>query len=227
MSSLQKQNRGPLFRKRLSCFLKKGEAGNVLLYVFLAVGLLAALTYAFAKDSRENFSSQMAVRTAEELFVQVNLIRSSVHQCEIEFPNGGGDLNADGVIDTNDNPNNPYPINPSSPLNPAAPAGIAAAANNMVKNLTCVGAPAAEANMFQGANNQGRFLPPPPSSFTDWVYANDSRGVYIQITASNDASAINALNRLMSKFGTCQADLNYNGCGARCFTAWIVRAACP
>jgi hypothetical protein len=88
--------------------------------------------------------------------------------------------------------------------------------------------PAVTTSMFSGANNQGRFLPPAPTGFSDWVYKNDAFGVYLQTTAPADSAALNALDRLLTKFATCQADYpNYNGCGARCFTAWIQRNACP
>lgn len=226
----------------------RSQAGNVLFYVFLAVGLMAALTYAFVKDSRENYASQSAVRIAEELFVQVNTIRSAVQQCAMEFPEGGAgvtgggrsyaDLNGDSVIDNTDNPNLPYPLSPSSALltnalagctsTGSAPGCIAATGdgNNYARNLTCVGAPLAEVNIFQGNSTQGRFLPPPPPEFSEWSYLNDANGVYVQITANPDAAAVNALNRLKTKFNDCQATFDYNGCGARCLTVWILRASC-
>lgn len=233
------QTREPSLRGRFSFFSPKSEKGNLycrergnaMFYVFLAVGLMAALTYAFVKDSRENMASQSSVRIAEDLYSQVNMIRAAVVQCAMEYPGGGGDIapagGPNGVIDPADNPNNPYPINPSSDLNPNAPAAIAAAADDTVKYLTCVGAPASSAYMFSGTNNQGRFLPPPPNGFTEWVYVNDANGVRIKITAPTDAASTNALTRLMNKFSTCQADLNYGGCGATCFTAWVQRNVCP
>ncbi|MCK5555151.1 MAG: hypothetical protein KAI76_02845, partial [Alphaproteobacteria bacterium] len=99
---------------------ENSDSGNVLFYVFLAIGLMAALTYAFVKDSRENYSAQSSVRIAEELFSQVNLIRSAVQQCAMEFPQGGGDIaplaTPDGVITAADNANNPYPIDPDTDL---------------------------------------------------------------------------------------------------------------
>ena len=239
------QARESSFRGRLPCSSSIAERGNVLFYVFLAMALMAALTYASVKDSRENYASQSAVHIAETLFAQANMIRAAVVQCAMEYPQGGGDLDASGVINYSDNPNNPYPINPNSALNAAAPAGctttsnaagcISAAADNSARNLTCVGAPLGSANMFQGVNNQGRFLPPPPAGFTEWTYTNDTsgtpapngKGVYIQITAPDDAASVNAVNRFMNKFATCQADLNYGSCGARCITVWIQRNACP
>lgn len=217
---------------------KRGNAGNVLFYIFLAVGLIGALTYAFVKDSRENYAAQNAVQIAEALFVQTNMIRGAVQQCIMEYPEGGdgtcggfscADLNQDGTITSADNPNLPYPLNPTSALNPNAKAGLAAAAADNVRNLSCVGAPASAALMFSGASNQGRFLPPPPTGFSEWSYANNTNGVYIQITAPADAASLDALRRMRNKFNTCQAEINYASCGTNCFTAWLLRitaAAC-
>ncbi len=213
------------------------QAGNALLYVLLAVGLLAALTYSYAKDSRENYAAQSSIHIAEELFAQINMIRAAVIQCTLEYPGGGGDMNCDGVISASDNPNNPYPLNPSNALNLQAGAGlsctagpapggctasgnasgcIAVAGNDNVRNLACIGAPAGTAYMFQGTGNEGRFLPPPPSGFSEWTYVNNVNGVYIQITAPSDAAAIQALNRLMDKFTSTQANIS-----GLTFTAWI------
>lgn len=199
------------------------QSGSVLFYIFLAVGLLAALTYAFMGSDRENLSTQGAYRLSEDLYAQINLIKSSVLECTLKYPKGGGDLNASGSITTADNPNNPYPVNPSFASNP-----FGAAANDNVRNLTCTGATsAAEAAMFSGANNKGRFLPQPPTGFSEWLYINDAAGVRIVTTGAVDGATSQALTKLVAKFATCQADLNYGACGATCLTAWILRAACP
>jgi hypothetical protein len=208
---------GPLDAKRSRSF-SRSESGSVLVYIFIAVALLAALTYTFTKNTRSDLSGQMANKISQELYVQANLIRSAVIECTLAYPAGGGDLDSSGTIDTTDNPNTPYPLTPNAALNPGG-----AAANDYARNMVCVGAPAASRNIFGSTNNQGRFLPPPPGGYTEWSYINDSNGVRIKITAPNSASDINALNKLMAKFSTSQADLNYGGCGATCFTAWIQR----
>ena len=221
-----------------SITLNKSQRGNALLYVFLAVGLLAALTYSFVKGSRESYTVQNAARIAEEMYVQVNLIKSSVMQCQLEYIQGGGDLNNDLTVDDIDNPNTPYPIVPSSVWHTNAPAGcattsndtgcITAAPNDDVRNLKCIGAPINAVNMFTGANNSGSFLPPKPNGFKEWQYRNDANGVYIQIEAEDYNQNYQAvLSRLADKFVTCQADINYNNCGNNCFTAWIRRHSCP
>lgn len=200
------------------------ESGSVLFYIFLAVGLLAALTFAFMSNDRENTTSQSAYRVTEDLYAQINLIKSSVLECTLKYPKGGGDLNGVGGITTADNPNNPYPVNPSFASNPY---GIAASDN--VRLLTCTGATpsVAEGAMFSGANNKGRFLPQPLSGYSEWLYINDAAGVRVRTIGPASATTTQALTRLKAKFDTCQADINYAACGATCFTAWILRAACP
>ncbi len=101
----------------------------------------------------------------------------------------------------------------------------------MARNVSCLvntgSYPTTQQLIFQGSNSRGRFLPPPPAGWPEWMYANDTNGVRISIIAPASASAVTALSMLMSKFATCQADMNYGSCGARCFTAWIQRNACP
>lgn len=221
---------------RFFCFSSGGEEkGNALLYVFLAIGLLAALTYAYVKDSHENYASQSSVSIAESLYSQINMIKSAVMECVAEYPGGGGDMSSDGTIDATDNPNNPYPLNPSNAYNlKASPGGCTTTsnatgcipqespANDYVSDLYCIGAPAGAAAMFNGSSNQGRYLPPPPNGFTQWVYKNDATfggagGVYIQITGPGDAASSIALTRLLGQFTSKQASLSGNT-----FTAWIL-----
>ena len=194
----------PSLKGGLFCFTGPTERGNALLYVFLAVGLMAALTYSYVQDSRENYASQSAVSIAEELYSQINMIKAAVVQCTLEYPNG-----MDPTVCSCTPLNPPYPLSPSDPLNPNSPAGTAAAGDDYVRHLTCVGAPTGLAAMFSGTSNQGRFLPPPPAGFNEWVYKNDGGGVYIQITSTGDAASVNALSRVLNKFvaGTSQASV--------------------
>lgn len=210
-----------------------GSKGSVLFYIFIAVGLLAALSYSFVRDSRQNVGSQLSYRAAEELFVQLNVIRSAVMECALEYPGGAGDVDLDGDIDETDNPNNPYPLHSSNVNITNAPAGCATTSSaagcissvgaaDFARELKCTGAPIGKTNIFQGANNKGRVLPPPPPGFGEWVYFNNASGVYLTIDASS-ASAIDALSRLASKFAECQAEM----ADSDTFLVWIQRASCP
>ena len=214
------------------------DSGNALLYVFMAIGLLAALTYSFVKGSRENYNVQNSARIAEEMYVQVNLMKSSIMQCRMEYIEGGGDLDGDGLTDESDNYNTAFPLEPTNPLHDNAPACcatnggasgcISSAVSDDVRNLKCIGAPIREANMFTGQNNSGAFLPPKPQGFEEWTYKNDANGVYLQIISTREnMSYESTLTRLLNKFATCQADIDYNNCGENCLTVWVKRNSCP
>src|SRR5690606_36330157 len=185
---------------------------------------LAALSYAFTSDTRSSSSVQTANQNAQRLYVQANNIRAAVQECVLKYPGGGGDLNGDNTIDSDDNPNSPYPLDPDTAdaVNPAPDAG-----DSLVRNLTCMTGSGGCENIYQGANNWGRLLPPVPPDYSDWVYKNDADGVDIQTTGSGSASNAQALSRLVDKFGGCQAELDFDGCGATCLTVWISRASCP
>lgn len=65
---------------------RHAERGNVLLYVFMAVALLAALTFSYVNGSRDSLASHTALRVAEELFAQVNTLKSAIVECGLEHP---------------------------------------------------------------------------------------------------------------------------------------------
>jgi hypothetical protein len=196
-----------------------GQRGSVLFYIFIAVGLLAALTVAFTRDGGVRLSAQTAAKNASELYVQANLIRSAILECTLTYPGGGGDLDADGDIDADDNDNTPFPLQPSDSLNPGGVINV----NNYARYVACLKSTTTIDRLFEGANNQGRFLPVPPSGFGEWYYFNDSSGVRLRITGDTDT-----VTRLLARFSSCQAETNYGACGAGCITIWINRvAACP
>ncbi len=174
--------------------------GNALLYVLLAVGLLAALSYSYVKDSRENYASQSAVQIAETLYSQVNMIKGAIVQCALEYPGGGGDMNKDGVIDTNDNHNNPYPLNPSDAnnLNVAITAPAPAASPDAVSGNAAGCIPQRRLTTMSGICNASarRWVQPPclraqairgascrrrPADFLNG-FTRTMRQAYIQIT---------------------------------------------
>lgn len=222
------------------------SSGSVMLYILLAIVLLAALTFFFTRDSRDNIGTQVANRNAQELYVQSNLIRSAITECTLTHPEGAGDIagsgtptSADGVIDANDNPNNPYPLNPyraattydATKFTPAtfSPA-LASAADNTVRNLSCLippvppAAAATQQPIFQGAGAQGRFLPQPPNGWPEWKYMNDATGVSISITPPGDATSQAAASLLAAKFDVAHAQACWLG---GVFTVWILKVTSP
>jgi len=188
--------------------LVQDQSGSALTIIFMAIGLLAALTFAFVESGQQSTVTQNVFKLSEELNSQARVIQSAVQECILEYPGGGDPMN---------NPNQPFPLDPSDVNNPNGAAG-----NDNVENLQCPGAPTARANLFTGTG--ARFLPPPPSGFNAWTFTNDTDGVRFQIIAPVvDVTVTNVMTQLDNKFSSCEADVNYAGCGAGCFTIWIKR----
>ncbi len=214
--------RGASFTSDDLIFSDRSQRGSALFYIFLAIGLLAALTFTYVQDSRQTSNTQTVYQISENIYGQANIIRAAVMECVIAYPEGGGDLDGDTDIDNDDNANRPYPIDPSDATNPDG-----AAADDQARHMQCPGAPAGKRIIFEGAGTIGRFLPPPPSGFGQWLYTNDADGVYITIIGNNTSNALQVVSRLSSKYDTCEAQVNKDACGASCLSIYLRRASCP
>lgn len=220
------------------------QRGGALIYVLIAVGLLAALTAAFMAPSSQQGQTQNAFKLVSELGNQVNLIQAAIQECVLTYPGGDNTINTSGGGSDPDAVA-PYPIKPNS-THLTSPD-----ANRQVKNLRCPGNPGNNpdhADIFAAAT--GKFLPPPPALFGDWQYYNGRDGVFVWIeTTKSDTFLANALSKLEEEYAQCEADVidasggspvaletgtatvNCTG-GARCFRYWLVRSgagapACP
>lgn len=205
---------------------KKQESGSALVYILIAIALLAALTATFMDSSSQQTSSQNTFSAVTEINSQINVIRSAIQECVMTYP--AGDSGLVGTLNT------PYPVAPSSSYL-ASPA-----ANDALSGIRCPGNPGNSNNhapIFGGTS--GKFLPPAPKLFNGWVYYSGVDGVYI-VTATNatDAYLQTALSKLDDQFSECEADIinasagsinltsaggsgPYCGIGYYCFRVWI------
>lgn len=209
------------------------EHGSALVYILIAIALLAALTVTFMEPSSQQTTSQNTFNTAADLNSQVNAIRSAVQECVLTYP--AGDSALVGTTNT------PYPINPSSTyFTPAPKSG--AAANDQVRYIFCPGNPGNSndhAEIFSGMS--GKFMPPAPNLFDEWVYYNGVDGVFFYTgTDKTDAFLQTAMEKLDDQFSECEADIIDASGGAveltstaagsdpkcantkTCFRVWIV-----
>src|SRR5688572_8224892 len=85
---------------------RHAERGSALVYILIAIALLAALTVTFMEPSSEQTTSQNTFETVAELNSQVNFIRSGIQECALTYPIGETTLTGTTNI--------PYPINPTS-----------------------------------------------------------------------------------------------------------------
>jgi hypothetical protein len=187
-------------------------------------------------SSSQQTTSQNAFNTVNELGSQVGFVRSAIQECVLTYSNGASDL-----IGTN---NIPYPINPSSTYftAPASPA-----ANDNVANIRCPGNSQGDVKLHGAifSGNSGKFMPPPPKLFNDWVYYSGGDGVFFYTsTNKTDAFLLTAMTKLDDQFSECEADVIDNSSGGSplnitsaggsgpncpansyCFRVWVIAQA--
>lgn len=214
---------------------RQNERGSALIYILIAIALLAALTIAFMGSSNQQTQSQNSFRLVSELQSQVEFIRSSIQECVLAHPKG--DITIDrSPTGTDPDADHRYPIKPNSTHFTGATIGPAG--GRLVKDLRCPGNPGdskEHAPLFGGAS--AKYLPPPPALFDAWQWYNGEDGVYFWIsTPKTDSYIRSAFEKLNESFSTCEADeidatssakpLDSNGdteCPAShlCFRIWL------
>lgn len=211
---------------------RKSESGSALVYILIAIALLAALTVTFMEPSSQQTSSQAGFRTATQIQSQVDLIRSSVQECVLRYGQGDNDITTEA---TEASANTIFPINPNSAY---LPVGLQSG-NRNVEGIRCPG------NNAGGANNNhqpiwtgGKFMPAPPDLFEEWQWYNGASGVFFWTrTDKSDAFLQSALQKLDDNYSECEADVITSGGSARsldtaatincpanevCFRIWMI-----
>ncbi len=207
------------------------ESGSALVYILIAIALLAALTASFMQPSSQQTTSQNIVKTVADLRSQSEYIRSAIQECVLLYSNGD-QFDPDTVLQ-----NNPYPLRPSDTYLTSP------AANDQVQHLRCPGNPGNSkdhARIF--GVRTGKSLPVPPDLFEDWKYYSGANGVFFYTrTAKTDAFLTTALERLDDEYAECEADIINAGSGdvsllsgggnpvcasgGVCFRVWILAHA--
>lgn len=228
----------PLCPRNARC----GEAGSALVYILIAIALLAALTMAFMNSSSNTTSSQNSYRAVSEIKSQVDFIRAAVDECVLRasFGNGqvAGDININNTSSgTDPGANKLYPIDPGSLYFTSATVGPTIG-TRWVRDIRCPSDPGDNVNhapIFGGAT--GRFMPQPPPLFGDWQWYNGPDGVFFWTETTNtDPYLDTVLQKLNDEYAVCEADtidasgsaenLDQDGTlqcpsGSRCFRVWL------
>lgn len=202
----------------------RNERGSALVYILIAIALLAALTISFMEPSSQQTQSQSSFKLASELETQIEYIRSAVQECVVLYPSG------DSTIDYSSSGTDigaamHFPIKPNSTHLPVA----LRSANPTVKDIRCPGNPGDDPNhvsIFGGMS--GKFLPPAPALFTDWQWYNGKDGVFFWIeTDKTDAYIQTALAKVEENFGKCEANVIDATAGAVNMESGPVTITCP
>jgi type II secretory pathway pseudopilin PulG len=221
----------PLFLK-----VKERQSGAALLYIFMAIALMAILTASLINTSSTSSRPQQAQRLAATLESQITYIRSAILECVQSYPAGDPTINSGSTTDTGYN--NPYPVRPES--NHFNGSTLGQASDNNVNELRCPGNPGIDNNhtpLFKGVG--GRFAPVLPDTLGDkWGYSNITftlngkllDGVFIGFsTDKTDAYIKDAMQIVASNYDSCQAEYivgnGSNGClsGRVCLYYWLKR----
>ncbi len=220
--------------------------GSALIYILIAVALLAALTVSLMEPSNQQAQSQNVTNVVSEIESQVGFVSSTIQECVLSY------ADQDSELTVTQQRNTPYPINPRDPYFNAQSATPGSAANNNVEFIRCPGNPGGSGSTNQNharmfGSTSGKFLPPPPNLFTPWQYYNGTDGVFVfTSTDKTDAYLQAALARLNDNYSPCEAEaINATGgvvnlstdttpgdsgvrtcpAGSRCFRYWIILKA--
>ncbi len=194
-----------MFRKNI----RRSESGSALVYILIAIALLAALTITFMEPSSQQTSSQNTFKTLTEVENQSSMIRSAIQECVLSYPKGDSTIdNGGGGSDPDARKN--FPIKPSSAH--YSTSTILPTAEDLVKDIRCPGNNPGGGNVFDHelifVGGEGKFLPPPPDLFTDWQYYNGVDGIFFWTsTDKTDAFLSAALIKLDEKYAECEADV--------------------
>lgn len=182
------------------------EKGSALVYILIAIALLAALTVTFMEPSSQQTSSQNTYKLASDIKAQADFVTSSIQECVLSWRNG------DTTIDATPTGSDPgatkiYPINPDSLHFTGATIGRSG--DRKVGSLRCPGNPGDDKNhvpLFSG--NAGKFMPPAPDLFEDWQWYNGTDGVFFWTqTSKTDPYIQTALQKVDSMYSACETDI--------------------
>ncbi len=224
-------------------YKRADESGSALVYILIAIALLAALTITFMEPSSQQTSSQNTFKTLTEVESQEALIRSAIQECVLSYPKGDPTIVNSGGSPEDEGARKTFPIKPNSTHFTGAT--ILPTVDRLVKDIRCPGNNPGGVNMkehaliFSGAN--GRLLPPPPALFSDWQYYNGNDGIFFWTeTDKTDAFLEAALKKLDEQYSECETDivdarssaqdLDDDGdvqcpSGSVCFRSWMIKTS--
>ncbi|MAS87410.1 MAG: hypothetical protein CMH30_05480 [Micavibrio sp.] len=212
------------------------QSGSALVYILVAIALMAALISSFASSDSQQTRSRNAFKLANKIQDQIDIIKAAIDECVVLYPEGDGIANPATVYPQ-------YPINPNaSYFDGSAMDGFTA---RYAKDIACPGNPGEtkDHTPIFGVNT-GKSLQAAPTGLDDWLYFNGKgvtfgaqthTGVYIYINApaaSSDAFIDDAFTKVKSQYGNCEVDILTSAdpiCTNKCLRYWIIREspACP
>ena len=207
------------------------QKGGALIYILIAIALLAALTSTFVGGGGQSSRTQNAFKLAQELNSQIRVIRSAIQDCVLRYPQGEDTI---AESDYND----PYPLNPNSNDTAYTAFDTGNPGTRNVEDLRCPGSSFDQ--IFSGSGEFSSYLPSPPDLMDSWTYFNGQEtvhgltmdGVYIEIESKrSDPQIGEAMSKIDGLMAACEVDYiqgtGSNSCdnGSNCLRYWIIRGS--
>ena len=207
------------------------EKGGALIYILIAIALLAALTSTFVGESGQSSRTQNAFQLAQQLNSQSRVIRSAIQDCVLRYAEGNNAI-------AEANYNDPYPLNPNSNDSEYSSYDTGDPGTSYVEDLRCPGASFAQ--IFGGAGEFSGYLPTLPDLMEPWEYFNGDAtveglrmdGVYFQTTSTkSDPFIAESMTKVDELMAACEVDYivgdGTNSCPSdtQCLRYWIIRSA--
>ena len=170
---------------------RSGEAGNVLLYIFVAVALLGALTMAMTSGGGDQAVATSAFRITDNLRSQAQGARSAILECILRYPSAG------------------YPT-------VAVPGTF-----EDIAGIQCIPNDGVTAAFVLFGGTLGHFVPQPPRPFNAWQYDNDGAGtvkirIATPLASASDSSVISGIRNMVTQYTANEVESRCDG-----VQAWV------
>ncbi len=192
------------------------EKGSVVTYILIAIFLSGLLISMLTQGANKSADTTHLDKMALYLKSDINIIHSTISEC-FQIYNDPVDVNNDGTIDTDDNPN------PTLPLYGDLSHGVGGEAFHLMK---CPGAPSAQQVMFKNETDKRLKMLSNTTDYSTKYYTDGTEGVYIRMTSTEaDPMWTEVISRVNSKISQCSAaiETDMGDCINGCLYYWILR----
>jgi hypothetical protein len=205
---------------------KPGQKGSIFAYILIAILLLGVLIMTLTGGPQKSTTTVQLDELTNLIRADLMQISAAINECVLNNSTPL-DLNADGTVDSTDNPNPTFPL-----YNTTFNAGTSyGGTGTAIANITCPGAAGAPTAMPLIFNNMGgralRTLAD-TSLYTVNYLNNATEGVQIRITRTASSPLwTEAISRLNSQYSQCKAaavaPTGAGTCANGCFYLWVLR----
>lgn len=212
---------------------QKNQRGSVVTYILIALFLVGLLLAALSQGANKTADSSQLDEMMLYLQLDLKTIHTAANEC-IQTYSDAVDVDGDGTIDADDNPNPLFPLYGTG-ARATLTSGTTGAetttdTGTAIANIGCPGSPNANTAVFSGDQKNIFKILGDTATYTTTYFNNggaaSTEGVYIRITRANaDPLWTEAISRLNNKYSACSAAAVTAGgtCANGCFYYWILR----